>query len=58
MQEKDIKTLLEQVKNNDVSIDEATETLKDLPYKDMGFANIDNHRALRTGFLSLQILRR
>jgi len=50
MQEKDIKTLLEQVKNAEISIDEAAETLKDLPYKDMGFANIDNHRALRTGY--------
>jgi len=50
MQEKDIKTLLEQVKNAEISIDEAAETLKDLPYKEMGFANIDNHRALRTGY--------
>ena len=50
MQETDIKKLLEQVKNNSISIDEAAETLKDLPYKDMGFANIDNHRALRTGY--------
>jgi len=50
MQEKDIKTLLEQVKNAEISIEEAAETLKDLPYKEMGFANIDNHRALRTGY--------
>jgi len=50
MQEKDIKKLLEQVKNAEISIDEAAETLKDLPYKDMGFANIDNHRAIRTGY--------
>lgn len=50
MQEKDIKILLEQVKNEEVPLDEAVLILKDLPYKDMGFANIDNHRALRTGF--------
>ena len=50
MQEKDIKILLEQVKNAEISIDEAAGVLKDLPYKDMGFANIDNHRALRTGY--------
>ncbi|MDO4744982.1 MAG: nickel pincer cofactor biosynthesis protein LarB [Bacillota bacterium] len=50
MKEKDIKMLLEQVKSDTISIDEAAETLKNLPYKDMGFANIDNHRALRTGF--------
>ncbi len=50
MQEKDIRNLLEQVKNNDVSVDEAADLLRELPYKDMGFANIDNHRALRTGY--------
>lgn len=50
MQEKDIKALLEQVKNAEISIDDAAETLKDLPYKEMGFANIDNHRAFRTGY--------
>ncbi len=50
MQEKNIKTLLEQVKKGELSIDDAADVLKDLPYKDMGFANIDNHRALRTGY--------
>lgn len=50
MKEKDIRDLLEQVKNNDMSVDEAASALKELPYKDIGFANIDNHRALRTGF--------
>ena len=50
MQEKDIRKLLEQVKNQEVSIDDAYDELKELPYKDMGFANIDNHRAIRTGY--------
>lgn len=50
MQEKDIKALLEQVKNDELSVEEAASLLRDLPYKDMGFANIDHHRALRTGF--------
>lgn len=50
MKEKDIRDLLEQVRNNDMSVDEAASALKELPYKDIGFANIDNHRALRTGF--------
>ncbi|MEE0772998.1 MAG: nickel pincer cofactor biosynthesis protein LarB [Anaerovoracaceae bacterium] len=50
MQEKDIRRLLEQVKNEDMSIEEAAAVLKELPYKDMGFANVDNHRAIRTGF--------
>lgn len=50
MQERDIKTLLEQVKNDELPVEDAISLLKDLPYKDMGFANIDNHRAIRTGF--------
>jgi len=50
MDEKHIKELLEKVKNGETSIDEACGQLKVLPYKDMGFANVDNHRALRTGF--------
>lgn len=31
-------------------MDEAVEHLKDLPYKDVGFAKVDSHRALRRGF--------
>lgn len=50
MKEIDIKELLEQVKSNSISVDEAMDVLRELPYKDMGFANVDNHRALRTGF--------
>ena len=50
MQEKDIMLLLKQVSEGKLNIDEAYSQLKDLPYKDMGFANIDNHRAMRTGF--------
>lgn len=50
MQEKDIRKLLEQVRNQELSVDDACDELKDLPYKDMGFANIDNHRAIRTGY--------
>ncbi|MDD4239769.1 MAG: nickel pincer cofactor biosynthesis protein LarB, partial [Desulfotomaculaceae bacterium] len=38
------------VKNNKVEVGEALNTLKDLPYKDLGFAMLDHHRALRKGF--------
>ena len=31
-------------------MDEALEALRDLPYEDIGFAALDHHRALRTGF--------
>lgn len=50
MNEKDIIQLLEQLKNNDISVDEAYGAIKDLPFKDLGFAKIDNHREIRVGY--------
>src|SRR5262249_1320846 len=32
------------------AIDDAMLRLRDLPYEDLGFAKVDHHRALRTGF--------
>lgn len=46
----DVKQLLEQVKEGSVSLEEAERYLKDLPYEDMGYAKLDHHRALRSGF--------
>lgn len=46
----DVKSVLEAVKNGTLSISQAEEKLKALPYDDIGFARIDNHRKLRTGF--------
>lgn len=45
-----LKALLEDVKNNKISTDDAFDALKSLPYKDLGFAKIDTHRNLRRGF--------
>lgn len=45
-----LKDLLEQVKAGEIQVDSAVEKLKDLPFKDMGFAKIDNHREIRTGY--------
>lgn len=50
MNEKYIRSLLAQVESGSLPAEDAYEQLKDLPYKDMGFANIDHHRAIRTGF--------
>lgn len=50
MYESNIKTLLEQIKNGNIDIDEGMEVLKDLPFQDLGYANIDHHRQLRTGY--------
>ncbi len=44
-----LKTLFEQVKRGELSPDEAVERLRHLPFEDLGFANIDHHRALRAG---------
>lgn len=46
----DIRALLEQVKEGTVDLDQAEQALKDLPYEDMGYAKLDHHRALRSGF--------
>ena len=50
MNKEEIKNLLESVKDNKINIDEALEKLEDLPFKDLGFAMIDNHRELRVGY--------
>lgn len=42
-----LKTLFNAVKAGDITVEQAVEDLKDLPYKDLGFAMIDNHRELR-----------
>lgn len=50
MKEKYIKDVLEKVKDGDLAVADAYEQLRDLPFKDIGFANVDNHREVRTGF--------
>ncbi|MTK13397.1 MAG: nickel pincer cofactor biosynthesis protein LarB [Clostridiaceae bacterium] len=44
------RELLESVKNGSLTIDKALEDLKDLPFKDLGYAKVDNHRELRVGY--------
>jgi NCAIR mutase (PurE)-related protein len=46
----DLKKILERVRAGKVSPDGALRRLKILPYEDLGFAKIDNHRQLRRGF--------
>jgi pyridinium-3,5-biscarboxylic acid mononucleotide synthase len=45
-----IRDLLERVKADRLGVDEALRELRHLPYRDLGFANVDHHRHLRTGF--------
>ena len=44
-----IKALLEEVANGRTGVDAALVRLRDLPFKDLGYANVDHHRALRVG---------
>jgi hypothetical protein len=46
----ELKRLLERVRAGQSSVEEALESLRDLPFRDLGFANVDHHRRLRTGF--------
>jgi NCAIR mutase (PurE)-related protein len=50
MYEKKIKAVVEQIKNGELDSEQAFETLKDLPFQDLGYANIDYHREIRTGY--------
>jgi NCAIR mutase (PurE)-related protein len=45
-----LKELLNSVREGNLSVEEAMDRLKNLPYEDIGFARIDHHRHLRTGF--------
>jgi pyridinium-3,5-biscarboxylic acid mononucleotide synthase len=42
--------ILKQLYDQDLSVDEALKQIKDLPYKDLGFAKVDHHRSLRKGY--------
>ena len=44
-----IQKLLEQVRDGEMTTDQALALLRDLPFQDLGYARIDHHRPLRTG---------
>lgn len=45
----EIKQILEAVKNNEMSVDDALLEIKSEPFKDIGFAKVDTHRKIRQG---------
>lgn len=49
MEQKELKTLLQQVADGTETVEHALFKLKDAPYQDLGFAKLDHHRALRQG---------
>ena len=49
MNAKSIRKLFDQVRQGELSPDEAVSRLRHLPFEDLGFAKVDHHRALRQG---------
>jgi len=49
MDNEKIRKKLEELLQDQTSIDEVLDFLKAMPYDDIGFAHLDSHRALRTG---------
>jgi NCAIR mutase (PurE)-related protein len=51
MEQDSLRALLEDIRQGQISVDQALDHLKHLPFESIdGFANLDHHRALRTGF--------
>jgi pyridinium-3,5-biscarboxylic acid mononucleotide synthase len=44
-----VRELLERVRAGEAPIDEAMDALRELPFRDLGFATVDHHRGLRQG---------
>jgi pyridinium-3,5-biscarboxylic acid mononucleotide synthase len=49
MDQLQLRSLLEQVRQGAVDVDGAVERLRHMPYEDLGFAKLDHHRAIRHG---------
>lgn len=45
-----LRQLLAGVQRGELAVDDAIAALRELPFADLGFAKLDEHRALRTGF--------
>jgi pyridinium-3,5-biscarboxylic acid mononucleotide synthase len=50
MKKEAIVEILNSVSTGKLSVEDALEQLKTLPYKDLGHTKVDNHRELRTGY--------
>lgn len=50
MDQKRLKQLLSDVKSGGVSLDQACEELRGLPFENLSYAHVDHHRAIRQGF--------
>ena len=50
MTESQIYELLNSVKEGSLELGKAVDQLKQLPFEDLGYANVDHHREIRTGY--------
>ncbi|MFO7923860.1 MAG: nickel pincer cofactor biosynthesis protein LarB [Bacteroidales bacterium] len=50
MQKDKIKELLDKVRDQEISTDDALSRLSSLPYEDLEYAKLDHHRTLRRGY--------
>lgn len=50
MEQNQIHKLLTMLQAGKISVDHVEKQIKDLPFSDMGFAKVDHHRAIRTGY--------
>ena len=57
MNQKQLRELLEAVKDGTSSPDQALEQLEHMPFEDLGFAKVDHHRALRHGMPEVVLAR-
>jgi len=48
--DRDLRELLEAVREGSAGVDDALARLSRLPYEDLGFAHVDHHRQLRRGY--------
>ncbi|UMZ74781.1 nickel pincer cofactor biosynthesis protein LarB [Natranaerofaba carboxydovora] len=50
MDQRSLKELLNEVKNGETEVEKALMALKNLDFEDLGYAKVDHHRCVRTGF--------
>ena len=46
----DIQNILLQGKSGEMSLETAEQMLEKIPYEDLGYAKLDHHRRIRSGF--------
>jgi NCAIR mutase (PurE)-related protein len=50
MDRRQVEAILRRLRSGTMSVGEAVEALRSLPFEDLGFATLDSHRSLRRGF--------